>query len=155
MMQTCQNVRFHNLDEVIDDIYVRFLMSLPEVESSKFERLGFHLEQAFWFYEDFVRTQNDSSLPKYTLKTFAALILARYSKIGINFVNHSIDTLFESFKEYKSKIPTCGAIIINTDHSKCLLIRVFKGTSWGFPKGKMTKHESPEDCAIREVKILN
>ena len=45
-----------------------------------------------------------------------------------------------------------GAILIDTTLSYCLLVRgVNARVSWGFPKGKRNKEESPEDCAIREV----
>lgn len=45
-------------------------MNLPAEEVTSPGRLGFQLEQAFWFYDDFYRAEN-RSLPKFNLKTFA------------------------------------------------------------------------------------
>lgn len=35
--------------------------------------------------------------------------------------------------------------------SKVLLVKSYKGTSWGFPKGKIDKGEDKMSCAVREV----
>lgn len=36
---------------------------------------------------------------------------------------------------------------------QCLLVQGYPAsTSWGFPKGKLERGESDEDCAIREVR---
>lgn len=48
----------------------RFITHLPEDELNSLERIGFHIEEAHWFYEDFSREQN-SNLPAWNLKEFA------------------------------------------------------------------------------------
>ncbi|KAI6136628.1 hypothetical protein F5141DRAFT_1208952 [Pisolithus sp. B1] len=45
-------------EEVLEDLSSRFLLNLPEEELSSLERICFQVEQAHWFYEDFVREQN-------------------------------------------------------------------------------------------------
>lgn len=44
-----------NLQEAVDDIEVRFLVILTKAEIELSDRLFFQLEQAWWFYEDFLR----------------------------------------------------------------------------------------------------
>lgn len=45
-----------------------------------------------------------------------------------------------------------GAIILDPSMEKCLLVRGYKkDSSWGFPRGKVSKNESDTQCAIREV----
>lgn len=142
---------FTSLDDIFVDIYVRFLINLPEEEKSSFERLGFAIEQAFWFYEDFFREPNSKDLPKYNLKGFGTAILEKFPALLCPF-DQNVQVLLDDFFEYKSRIPTYGAIILNDNSSKCLMVRGWSAKqSWGFPKGKISKNEQPHECAIREV----
>ena len=48
-----------------------------------------------------------------------------------------------------------GAILLNLDMTKCLLVRGFHAAAaWGFPRGKIAKDETDAQCAIREVGIM-
>ena len=47
----------------------RFLLNLPEEEVASHSRLGFQIEQAYWFYDDFYRVEN-RKLPKLSLRQF-------------------------------------------------------------------------------------
>jgi len=49
----------------------RFIINIPAEELASVERILFQIEQAHWFYEDFVREQN-TSLPSFSLKNFSA-----------------------------------------------------------------------------------
>lgn len=130
--------------------YSRFLINLPAEERSSFERLGFQVEQAFWFYDDFYRPSNPH-LPKLTLRSFGKVLLQRYPPLIAPF-GRDFDRLYDEFIAYKHAIPVCGAIILNPKLDKCLLVKGWsKSASWGFPKGKIGKDEDPVDCAAREV----
>ncbi len=66
--------------------------------------------------------------------------------------DHSIDEIFASFTHYKTRVPVCGAILLNTALDKCLLVKGWHSrSSWGFPKGKINKDEPELECAKREV----
>ena len=57
-----------------------------------------------------------------------------------------------SHVRYKKNVPTYGAILMNSDLDKVLLVQsYFAKSSWGFPKGKVNEDEDPLHCAIREV----
>ncbi len=114
-------------------------------------RLGFQLEQAYWFYEDFYRSAAPHSLPKVKLKAFCRLLLPRCPVEWPR--DWDVDSLVDSFQEYKAQVPTCGAIILNPPMDKVLVVCGFGSTrpTWGFPKGKIAKDEHPSVCAIREV----
>lgn len=151
IMDTSRKAVFTSLDDIFVDIYVRFLINLPEEEKSSFERLGFAIEQAFWFYEDFFREPNPKDLPKHNLKSFGSEIFRKFPSLLCPF-DQNVQVLFDDFFEYKSRIPTYGAIILNDGSSKCLMVRGWSSKqSWGFPKGKISKNEQPHECAIREV----
>lgn len=63
-----------------------------------------------------------------------------------------VDTIIEQWREYKQNVPTYGAIVLNEDLTKVLLVQsYFAKNSWGFPKGKVNKDEDPDRCAAREV----
>ncbi|KAL9543933.1 hypothetical protein MBANPS3_007886 [Mucor bainieri] len=54
--------------------------------------------------------------------------------------------------QYRFRIPVCGAIILNANLDKCVLVKGWSSKSgWGFPKGKINQDEEYDCCAIREV----
>ena len=57
----------------LDDLCVRFIINLPEEEIQSVERVCFQVEEAQWFYEDFIRPL-DPSLPSLPLRAFSLRI---------------------------------------------------------------------------------
>lgn len=47
-----------SLDRVLEDLLVRFVVNVPEEDLSSIERTMFQIEEAQWFYADFVRQLN-------------------------------------------------------------------------------------------------
>lgn len=127
----------------------RFIMNLPAEEIASAARLGFQLEQAWWFYDDFYRLENPR-LPKMNLKVFIQALLERYPE-WTEMYNINIDELSNAFLKYKAQVPTCGAILLNPELTKCLMVQGWNSGTWTFPKGKIAKGEAPEQCAAREV----
>ncbi|KAG5455407.1 MAG: hypothetical protein BJ554DRAFT_5188 [Olpidium bornovanus] len=65
---------------------------------------------------------------------------------------HEHEKAFETFIKYKVRVPVCGAIMLNTDLDKCVLVKGWSAkSSWSFPKGKINKDELQFNCAAREV----
>ncbi|XP_033208327.1 m7GpppN-mRNA hydrolase isoform X2 [Belonocnema kinseyi] len=63
-----------------------------------------------------------------------------------------IDSIIDQWREYKQNVPTFGAIVLNEDLTKVLLVQSYWAkSSWGFPKGKVNEDEDPSHCAVREV----
>lgn len=140
-------------------LHRRFLANLPEEESTSLTRLGFQVEQAYWFYEDFYRLATPQALPKLTLKAFCECLLAHcpfaLPALGSGYQERASEAaalLIDQFYKYKSHVPTCGAIILNESLTSALMVKGFSSKStWGFPKGKIAKDELPAACAQREV----
>ena len=107
---------FMNLIHHLILIFSRFIINLPEEERSTFERLGFQVEQAFWFYDDFYRPIHPH-LPRLTLRSFGKVLLQRYPPLIAPF-GRDFDKLYEEFMAYKHAIPVCGAIILNESLTK-------------------------------------
>ncbi|KAJ3023112.1 mRNA-decapping enzyme subunit 2 [Thoreauomyces humboldtii] len=138
-----------SFQEVLDDLQCRFIINVPEEELSSVERICFQIEQAHWFYEDFVREENPR-LSSFSLKNFCANFF-RHCPLLHRWA-HDHETAFQNFMEYKVRVPVCGAIILNAKLDKAVLVRGWKsGSGWGFPKGKINKDEPEAPCAIREV----
>lgn len=74
------------------------------------ERIFFQIEQAHWFYEDFIREEN-TSLPSFSLKNFSAKFFHHCPLLHEWSDEH--ETAFANFMEYKIRVPVCGAIILN------------------------------------------
>lgn len=64
----------------------------------------------------------------------------------------NIDNILDQWREYKQNVPTFGAIVLNEDLTKVLLVQSYWAkSSWSFPKGKVNEDEDPSHCAVREV----
>ncbi|KAF9437096.1 mRNA-decapping enzyme subunit 2 [Entomortierella beljakovae] len=136
-------------DDVLNDLSSRFIINVPDEELASVERICFQIEQAHWFYEDFIREQN-LSLPSFNLKNFSAKFFQHCPLLAEWSNEH--ETAFANFMEYKIRVPVCGAIILNEAMDKCILVKGWTARSgWGFPKGKINKDEPDTQCAVREV----
>jgi len=137
------------LDEALEEVATRFLAHLPESELERGDRLFFQIEQAHWFYEDFLADAPGATLPHLHLRAFAAKLFDRVPVLGP--LKPTYQQLFEDFRAYKGKIPVAGCILLDPSLTKVVLVQNWAKTSWGLPKGKINQHERPCQCAAREV----
>ncbi|KAI8607255.1 Dcp2, box A domain-containing protein, partial [Chytriomyces sp. MP71] len=135
--------------ECLSDLQSRFLINVPVDELASVERICFQIEQAHWFYEDFVR-ERSPHLASLSLKNFSAHFF-RQCPLLVNWASDH-EAAFATFMQYKVRVPVCGAILLNEPMDKVLLVRGWKSKSgWAFPRGKINKEEPEHECAIREV----
>ena len=114
------------------------------------ERICFGIEEAQWFYEDFIRPL-DATLPSLPLRQFS-LLMFQHCPLMASFSEYHHIAAFEEFMQYKTRVPVRGAIMLDTDMNQVLLVKGWKkSASWSFPRGKINKDEKDVDCAIREV----
>jgi len=138
------------LEDWLDDLCVRFIINLPEEDLSSVARICFQVEEAQWFYEDFIRTV-DPSLPSMSLRTFCLRIF-QHCPLLASFSAENHIQAFEEFLQYKTRVPVRGAILLNHEMDSAVLVKGWKkGANWSFPRGKINKDEDDLDCAIREV----
>ncbi|KAJ5832605.1 hypothetical protein N7474_000916 [Penicillium riverlandense] len=139
-----------HLEDWLDDLCVRFIINLPREELESVERICFQVEEAQWFYEDFIRPL-DPALPSLTLKAFALRIF-QHCPLMSQWSHYHHITAFSEFLAYKTRVPVRGAILLNHDMDEVVLVKGWKkGANWSFPRGKINKGEKDLDCAIREV----
>ena len=136
------------LEEVLDDLAMRFVVNCPAEELESFERMLFQVELAFWFYEDQYKEIWPSAFPTFNLFTFAQQLFKTCPMLK-NFAPQT-KQIYDAFMKYKMSIPTCGAILLNSNSTKVLLIKSWNGTNWGFPKGKIDKDEEKLDWVKEE-----
>lgn len=114
------------------------------------ERICFQVEEAQWFYEDFIRPL-DPSLPSMSLRQFALRIF-QHCPLMAEWSPYHHSAAFSEFLAYKTRVPVRGAILLNEAMDEIVLVKGWKkGASWSFPRGKINKDEKDLDCAIREV----
>jgi len=139
----------YTLTEALDDLLIRFILNCPEEEHESMERLFFQLEEAHWFYEDFYR-ENCKTLPELKFRDFVEKMFAHCPLLAP--YRSKVDAHTQSFYQYKSGVPVCGAIILNETFNKVLLVKGWSNkSSWSFPRGKINKDEPALQCAVREV----
>ncbi|KAL4973134.1 Dcp2, box A domain-containing protein [Aspergillus desertorum] len=138
------------LEEGLDDLCVRFIINLPREELESVERICFQVEEAQWFYEDFIRPL-DPALPSLSLKAFALRIF-QHCPLMANWSRYHHMVAFSEFLAYKTRVPVRGAIMLNQEMDQVVLVKGWKkGANWSFPRGKINKDEKDLDCAVREV----
>ncbi|RKF83726.1 putative mrna decapping complex subunit 2 [Golovinomyces cichoracearum] len=125
-------------------------MNGPKEDLETAERICFRVEEAQWYYEDFIRPL-DPTLPSMTLKRFCEEIFA-HCPLLLPFSQDDRRKAFDAFLSYKKRVPVRGAIMLNEKMDKLVLVKGWKkGATWSFPRGKINKDEDDLDCAIREV----
>lgn len=123
---------------------------MPPEELASVERICFQVEEAQWFYEDFIRPL-DPSLPSLTLRAFSLRIF-QHCPLFSQWSEKHHTTAFAEFLAYKSRVPVRGAILLNEAMDEVVLVKGWKkSANWSFPRGKINKDENDLDCAIREV----
>lgn len=129
---------------------MRFIINLPQEELESVERICFQVEEAQWYYEDFIRPL-DPDLPSLSLRNFCLRIF-QHCPLLSEFSPYHHATAFEEFLAYKTRVPVRGAIMLNDEMDEVILVKGWKkGANWSFPRGKINKDESDLACAIREV----
>ena len=143
-----------NATSGFDDLSVRFLLNLPQSELESIPRLCFQVEEAQWYYEDFVRPLAATlgrPLPSMHLRQFC-LQLFQHCPLLSGFTSEQHLAAYEEFLAYKVRVPVRGAILLDESMEQVVLVKGWKkGASWSFPRGKINKDEKDLDCTIREV----
>ena len=137
--------------DAMEDVHTRFILNLPEAELEKTESLFFQLEQAWWFYEDWIcdNAPPDKNLPRFShLKPFA-MKMFEYSFLLPN-VNQ-FKKMWNEFAQFKRKISNFGCILLNESCTKVVLCQVWNGKSHTFPSGKINQGETGIEAAARET----
>ena len=138
-----------SLDVALEDVATRFLTHLPASELKTADRLFFQIEQAHWFYEDFLADAPGAKLPHLHLRAFAQQLFERCELLKP--MRAAYESLFNDFRTYKGKIPVCGCVLLDPTLTKLVLVCNWAKTSWGLPKGKLNQHEPKALAAKREV----
>jgi mRNA-decapping enzyme subunit 2 len=135
----------------LDDLCVRFIVNLPREELDSVERICFQIEEAQWFYEDFIRPLDPNNLPSMHLRKFSQLIF-QHCPLFSKYSEQLHQQAYEQFLAYKTRVPVRGAIMLNEEMTHAVLVKGWKkGAKWSFPRGKINKEETDLDCAVREV----
>lgn len=125
---------------MLDSIASRFLVCLEDHEKSAVERLFFILEEAHWFLID------NYKAPAVSLVDFSRQLL---DHVGVRM---NVEEGLRDFVRYRQSVNVYGAIIVDPDFAKVLVVRERKKTkNYSFPKGKKCMDEEGMECAVREV----
>ncbi|POS80256.1 hypothetical protein DHEL01_v201343 [Diaporthe helianthi] len=139
------------LEDWLDELCARFLNNLPKEELQEFSRIGMHLEEAQWFYEDFIRPLNPTTLPNLRIRDFSLRILQHCPVTSIASLD-ILEKAYDNWVAYKKRIPVRGLIMLNEAMDSAVLVKGWKSSAnWSFPRGKINQEEDDLHCAIREV----
>ena len=106
--------------DALEDVHTRFILNLPPSELATADRMFFQLEQAWWFYEDWICDKNpDKALPRFNnFKPFARELF-QYSELLPNV--DKFNEMWLEFATYKRGISNYGCILLSQDYSQVVL----------------------------------
>ena len=144
--------------EALEDVHTRFLLNLPDSELQTPDRIFFQLEQAWWFYEDWIcdpltkkceeAGEPAPSLPRFsTLKPFCQQLFL-FSPL---LPNDRFADMWHQFSLYKRKISNYGCILLSEDYQKIVLCQVWNSKTYTLPAGKINQGENGVTAAARET----
>jgi len=142
-------------EEALDDVHTRFILNLPAEELASSDRIFFQLEQAYWFYDDFLCDDSElveggTPLPRFkNLKPFCSKMF-EISPI-LSPLRSSFDEMWNEFAKYKRKISTYGTVLLNEECTHVILCKAWGGEAWTFPAGKVNQNEKSVEAAGRET----
>lgn len=135
-------------EDALDDVHTRFVLNLPDEELETSDRIFFQLEQAFWFYDDFICDRSELPIPRFkSLRPFAQKMFQMSPLLDAD----NFEAMWAEFSEYKRNISTYGTVLLNAAGDKMVLCQVYFGKSWTFPAGKVNQHETGCDAGARET----
>jgi len=140
-------------EEAFDEVHMKFILNLPDEELASSDRIFFQLEQAWWFYDDFIcdaNTDTARKLPRFKHMKPFSLAMFNFSPL-LQPMLPNFDAMYAEFSKYKRSISTYGTILLNADGTKIALCRNWKGKSWTLPGGKVNQNETGKDAAARET----
>lgn len=73
------------------------------------------LYASHWFYEDFIREENPK-FPSLPLKKFSAMLF--HACPLLHQWSHDHEQAFNTFMQYKTRVPVCGAIMLDDTWQK-------------------------------------
>ena len=130
-------------EEVMENVLFRFLYNIPENEKSDQIRICFHSELAHWFYLDFYCPDGaEPPTPNCKKLSFAQFVRQVYFKCDyLEKWRPEVDQIMDSFRQYKSNVPTYGVIMLDSTLNYILLVQGYFASknTWGFPKGKINE----------------
>ena len=136
--------------EALEDVHTRFILNLPPSELETADRIMFQVEQAWWYYEDFVADPHpEKNLPRFSNMRPFALKMFEYSPLLP--ATESFSAMWNEFSKYKRKISNYGCILLSEDCTKVVLCQVWNGKSFTFPSGKINQGEQAAEAAARET----
>lgn len=139
-----------NMDKIFTYLLSNFLLFDDEVDETK---MMTRMEQAHWYYIDFF-SDKYPVLPKLNIGSFLSKMFNYWSIVNRKMLPYTkyekIHKLLKSYKEYKNTIPRYGAICLNPEQTKTLIVKTWHKNIWNYPKGKINGNETDVECAARE-----
>ncbi|KAL7715366.1 mRNA-decapping enzyme [Entamoeba marina] len=145
-----ESIPVYTLTQVMNDLCVRFVINNPSYEHQNPSRFLFLLELAHWYYTD-NWYKKLPYLPE--LKEFRSFIETFIiSTAWPLFDMGRLDQEIYHWKQYKSKIPVVGALLLNSSMTMVIRVRSPVSPHYSFPRGKLNKGEDLRLGCIREIK---
>lgn len=161
-----------DINQIITNLLFKYILStnthggtISDMNNIDIIKLMMNMEQAFWYYVDFY-SDKDATLPKYNFKSFTLQMLRYWMVINPSVMIYTrgfeLNKLIKKHKDYRKSVPSYGAILLNPEMTKCVIVKSWNKNVWNFPKGKINNYQSDSDscesceneieCAIREIK---
>jgi mRNA-decapping enzyme subunit 2 len=166
-------------EDAIDEVHTRFVLNVPESELERSDRILFQIEQAWWFYEDFLVDASRRTRPRPATSKQQQqqqqqqegqqqesegglgdplLPSMTFKQFAAHIFEYSplldssrFPVMWSEFTAYRKKIGTYGCILLSMDCQQVILVQLWNSKTHMFPSGKINQGEDPFDAAVRET----
>lgn len=135
--------------EEAEDLLARFFLNRPPNFFKKSLDLAAAIKQAYYHHLSIHKSMRTTQ-PKSVVSKFAANLFS-YCPDLQQYINQ-VPEMFLQMRKSHQNLLTCGAICLNSDMTKVLVIaHTITPNQFAFPKGKIDDGETPLIAAIRET----
>ncbi|EAX95291.1 hydrolase, NUDIX family protein [Trichomonas vaginalis G3] len=136
-------------EEEADDLLARFFLNQPQGFFKKPIDIAVAIKSAYYHHLSIHKSMKTTQ-PKSVVSKFAANLF-NYCPDLHPYINQ-IPEMFLQLRKSHQNLLTCGAICLNKDLTKVLVIaHTITPNQFAFPKGKIDEGETPLLAAIRET----
>lgn len=135
------------MEECMNDVIARNWLDLYTHRADPLHIYFILVQNPYWLYLDYGTKKY--RVAELTESEFCFNVMKRCQFLEKHL--HSFEETFNEFSRYRRMVPTYGAVLLNKEMTKLILVTSYKHSSKSFPKGKINEGETEVQCAIREV----
>lgn len=135
----------------------KFVNNFPVEKRTDHVEIVRVMQEAHWYYTDILHGNEPDHIPGAARSTSrpATLTMLLYAMSRhLKWPEWPVKSVQKSLKDFwvdSNGRTRCGGILLNSEHTHCVLVQGYSSKNWSFPAGKIENDEPYLVCSKREV----